>query len=238
MADSTEVGTIGGEEIMSSGADKGIELLECLIRGGEKAVAEFNELSGGDRFDEAPEYFLTTYLASSIKEFEKTTALLEVHVGETRKKAGAIRRGRSAKKERRNGRFDIVVYWANGKPRGAIEVKSPLWIVDEKKLGPDFDELSTAISASNDSTFQFTAFVYYASVSKPKPNQKHSNSSKKLRDLVAKIHDRAKGAAKEHKLVAISRLGSVHRDNSVEGRAWCLAAIVFARKSGGRSFQE
>jgi len=77
---------------MSSGADRGTELIDCLIRGGEKAVADFAEISGGEWFDEAPEYFLTTYLASSVRKLEKTYALLEVHVGETREKAGAYRR--------------------------------------------------------------------------------------------------------------------------------------------------
>lgn len=222
---------------MSNGADKGTELFECLIRGGERAVADFAKLSGGNWFDEAPEYFLTTYLASSLNNLDKTTALLEVHVGETRKEAGAFRRGRPAQKERRNGRFDFVVYWANGKPRGAVEVKSPLWFVDENKLGPDFDELCTAISASDESTFQFAAFVYYASVSEPEPNQKHDNSTGKLRDLVAKIAGRAKGSAEEHKLVATSWPGSVHRGKEDEGCAWCLAAIVFTRRGGERSFQ-
>ena len=221
---------------MSNGADKGAELLDCLIRGGEKAVAEFGELSGGDWFDEAPEYFLTTYLASSVKKLEKTTALLEVPVGQTRKEAGASRRGRPAKKERRNGRFDFVVYCANGKPRGAIEVKSPLWIVDENKLGPDFDELCTAISANSESTFQFTAFVYYASVSEPK--QKHDNSTAKLRELVAKIEKRAKSSAKKDGLVAKSWPGSIHRGKEDEGCAWCMAAVVFTRKGGAQSFNK
>jgi len=220
---------------MSNGADKGAELLDCLIRGGEKAVAEFGDLSGGEWFDEAPEYFLTTYLASSVRKLEKTTVLLEVHVGATRKEAGAYRRGRPAKNERRNGRFDLVVYWANGKPRGAIEVKSPLWIVDEKKLGADFIELCKCISANDDSSFQFTAFVYYASVSHPK--QKHDNSSEKLRELVDKVHKRAEISAKELDLVAKSWPGSIHRGKGDCDDAWCVAAIVFVRKHGERSFR-
>ncbi|MCF8150007.1 MAG: hypothetical protein K9K30_01390 [Burkholderiaceae bacterium] len=220
---------------MSTGADRGAEILDCLIRGGEKAVADFAEISGGDWFDEAPEYFLTTYLASSVRKLEKTYALLEVNVDETRQEAGARRRGRPAKNERRNGRFDFVIYGANDKPRGSIEVKSPLWVVDENRLGPDFERLVTSISANRDSSFQFGAFIYYASVSDPKA--KHNNATAKLRELVTKIHDRAKGAAKEHGLVATSCPGSIHRGNEDDDGAWCVSAIVFTQKGGERYFR-
>ena len=221
--------------MMSNGADKGTELLNCLIRSGEKAVADFSELSGGYWFDDAPEYFLTTYLATAVKKLEKTSALLEVNVDETRQEAGAYRQGRPAKNERRNGRFDLVIYWSNGNPRGAIEVKSPLWVVDENKLGPDFERLCKTISANRDSTFQFGAFVYYASVSDPK--QKHANASKKLEDLIKNIFEKAKSCAKEHDLSATSWPGSIHRGKETGDGAWCLAGIVFTRKGGEQYFR-
>jgi hypothetical protein len=223
---------------MSNGADKGSELLDCLIRGGERAVADFAKLSCGEWFDEAPEYFLTTYLASSLNNLDKTTALLEVPVGKTREEAGAIRRGAPSKNERRNGRFDLVVYWANGNPRGVIEVKSPVHVVDENKLGPDFDRLCTAISVNSESSFQYGAFVYYASVSKPKETAKHDNATAKLRELVTKVYGRAEVAANEHDLVATSWPGSIHRGKDDDDGTWCLAAIVFTRKGGERAFQK
>ena len=220
---------------MSNGADNGTELLGCLIRGGEKAVADFSELSGGEWFDEAPEYFLTTYLASSIRKLEKTCALLEVHVGETRQEAGANRRGRPANNERRNGRFDFVVYWANGNPRGVIEVKSPLWVVDENKLRPDFERLCTSISANRNSSLQFGVFAYYASVSDPK--RKHTNASGKLRELIDNIHGRAVDYADERDLAAVSWPGPIHRGKEDGDGAWCLAVIVFTQKGGEQYFQ-
>lgn len=220
---------------MSNGADKGTELLHCLIHGGERAVADFMKLSGGEWFNEAPEYFLTTYLAMSVQKLEKTYALLEVHVGTTRKEAGASRLGRPANKERRNGRFDIVIYWANGNPRGAIEVKSPLHIVADNKLRPDFDRLCTSLSANSDSSFQFGAFVYYADVSDP--IRKHDNASGKLRELIDNIHCRAKDYADDHDLTAISWPGSIHRGKEDGSGAWCLAAIVFTRKGGEPYFR-
>lgn len=220
---------------MSNGADKGTNLLDCLIRGGERAVRDFAALSGGEWFDEAPEYFLTTYLASSVQKLEKTNALLEVHVGETRKEARVYRRGRPANDERRNGRFDLVLYWANGNPRGLVEVKSPLWVVDENKLGPDFGRLCKTISSSRKSSFQFAAFIYYASVSYPE--KKHNNASEKLRELVDKIYGRATTFAKDLDLVAVPWPGSVHRGKGKRDGAWCLAAIVFTRKGGEQYFR-
>lgn len=220
---------------MSNGADRGAELLDCLLQGGEKAVAHFADLSGGECFDEAPEYFLTTYLASSVRRLEKTYAMLEVHVGGTRQEAGAYRRGRPAKSERKNGRFDFIVYWANGNPRGAIEVKSPLCLVHENRLRPDFERLCKTISANHDSSFQFGAFLYYASVSAPK--RKHDNASAKLRELIDNIHLRAVTIANKDELAATSWPGSIHRGKEEGDRAWCLAAIVFTRKGGDQYFQ-
>ena len=91
------------------GPISGLELVEAMIRYGEKAVEDFSFISGGEWFDEAPEYFLTTYIARSVGDQGNTYALLEVPVGQTRKEAGASRRGRAAEHERRNGRFDVVL---------------------------------------------------------------------------------------------------------------------------------
>lgn len=200
-------------------------LLRNLIGAGEKAVADFMDMSGGWWFDMAPEYFLTTYLASSIRKLDETYALLEVHVGETRVEARACRAGRPAEIERRNGRYDFVIYWADGTPRGAVEVKSPICIIDENRLTPDFWRICTTISSSSDSSFQFGAFVYYASVSDP--IMKHDNASGKLRNLVTNIHLKAMEMASQYGLLAVSLPGSIHRGKDEDGGAWCLAAIIF-----------
>jgi len=217
-----------------AGPDRGLDLIDAMIRGGEQAVAEFRYISGCEWFDEAPEYFLTTFVASSVSSSKSTYSLLEVSVNNSRKEAIALRRGRPANHERRNGRFDIVVYWANDKPRGAVEVKSPIRSVTEQQIKPDIDELCSALSASKNSTFQFGAFIYYAIVTEPK--RIHDNASQRLRDLLERIDSKANEIAKSHRVDCLSIPGTIHRGEN-GGGAWCIAALVFTHEGGLQSFQ-
>lgn len=212
---------------MAKGPDKSDEILNALIRGGEKAVSEFDLISGGEWFDEAPEYFLTSHVAMSIRNFEKTYALMEVSVDQSRKDAGANRKGRPADHERRNGRFDCVIYWANDKPRGVVEVKSPIWVASENKLQPDFSRVCSALTANPDASFQFGAFLFYASVSEPE--RKHDNATQKLRELLDRVEERAKTEAGIHGIRCTPHRGTVHRGNDKDGGAWCISSVIFSR---------
>ena len=218
-----------------AGPDKGFDLINAMIRGGEKAVSEFGYISGGEWFDEAPEYFLTTYVASSVSSSSSTHSLLEVSINKSRKRAGAFRRGRPANHERRNGRFDIVVYWAKDTPRGAVEIKSPIWSVTRKLIKPDIDELCSALTARKESTFQFGAFIYYASVSDPK--RIHNNASQRLRDLLIRMDNLAIELANDHGVDCLSKHGTIHRGENGIGGAWSIAALVFTHKGRLQSFQ-
>lgn len=220
---------------MTTAPDKGNDLVDALIKGGEKAVRDFSSISGGEWFDEAPEYFLTTYIASELKNLEKTTALLEVSVSQCRKEAGATRRGRPAKAERRNGRYDVVAYWANGSPRGAIEVKSPIWVNDQARLMPDFTRLCLTLNANQSATFQFCAFVFYASVSDPENG--YDNASKRLRELVSRIEETALDVAKENGVRKTLKSGAIRRGKNEGDGAWCIACITFTNKGGESSFR-
>ena len=209
------------------GSISGLELVQAMICSGEKAVENFSFISGGEWFDEAPEYFLTTHIARSVGNQGNTYALLEVPVGQTRKKAGASRRGRAAQHERRNGRFDLVFYSADGSPRVPVEIKSPVWSATKQKIYPDIDRLSSALIANNDSTFQFGVFLFYASVSKPE--RKHDNASQRMRKLLERFKDTAIGRAEEKGAKVILIPGSVHKGKEVEDGAWSIAALVITR---------
>lgn len=217
-----------------SGPNSGVELIDAMIRGGERAVSDFAHISGGEWFDEAPEYFLTTYVAWSVGNLESTYALLEVSVDQARKEAGASCLGRPSGHERRNGRFDVVVYWANDKPRGAVEVKSPIWSAEERKIKPDIDELCSTLTANENSTFQFCVFLYYASVADPE--RKHNNASQRLRDLNSRVGTMATNCARGRGVECRSVLGTIHRGEDGSGGAWCIAALVITRKGGQQPF--
>lgn len=215
--------------VIKHGPTKASEIIEALIKGGEQAVADFFEVSGGECFDEAPEYLLTSYAAMSIKRVDKAYALIEVSVDLTRKEAGACRPGRPAYDERRNGRFDVVVYWDNGYPRGMVEVKSPIYIDDQTKLNPDFIRICKTLKAHPGSTFQFGTFLFYSYVPEPVDTSVHENSTKRMKSLLDKLEGRASDVAKKHNLQAKLERGPIHRGKSEDGGAWCISAIVFTK---------
>lgn len=218
---------------MSSGAEPAVDLVNALISGGEKAFRNFYRLSNGAWLDHAPEYFLTTHAAGAFHGSEKTSAWLEASVFETRAEAAAINRGRPHAEERRNGRYDIVLYWANGTPRAAIEVKSPLWYADSSRLKPDFSRLCKTLGAAADSTFQFCVFLYYASVAEPE--RTHSSARERMLETVNRINTHASESAQAHGLAMIPITGRIHCSTKKEG-AWVLGADVFVRTGGERAF--
>jgi hypothetical protein len=206
----------------------GNTLIEALINGGEKAARDFAEVSGEEWFDEAPEYVLTTYAGVGLKKLENGFALFEVGVDRTRAEAGATRKGAPRKGERRNGRIDIVSYWSDGRPRGAIEVKSPIFHAEKRRLKPDFEELCHALAVDRCTSLQFCAFLFYASVSEPE--RKHKNADHKLRSLLERVHGISiEVACKIGEIAAILKPGKIHTDK-VDGGAWCIACIVFVHK--------
>jgi len=218
------------------GPDSGKALIDALIKGGEKSYKEFFHLSGSCWLQVAPEYFLTVHAALALRDFDRTFALLEVSVDESRAEAGATRAGPAAKDERRNGRYDIVVYWADEFPRGAIEVKSSISSVDRARLEPDFVRLCKTLSANAASTFQFAAFLFYASVSEPKENSKQNSASQKLRELIERTDDLAKETATKQGVRRTLVTGAIHRGTEDDG-AWCVSCIVFTKAGAEQSFR-
>lgn len=212
----------------------GLDLVKGMISGGEEAVTAFSHLSGGEWFDEAPEYFLTSAVAQSAGRYESTNALLEVNVDSTRREAGASRRGRAASHERRNGRFDVVVYWANGTPRAAVEVKSPIGSASENLIAPDIDRLSSSLAVSKESSLQFGVFLFYASVSQPQ--RKHESSEHRLQELLDRIEQKAKERATSHGANAIPVRGSIHTEG--EEGAWVISSVVIVHPGSERTFSQ
>ena len=72
----------------------------------------------------APEYFSTVYVAREIGKIASPKYItLENNAASAIEDAGAKGRGKLHSAIRPNGRFDILLWWGNGKPRAPIEVK-------------------------------------------------------------------------------------------------------------------
>jgi len=103
------------------------EILEACIKGIRKSFFEYYEWSGGEWLDNAPEYLLTVNIAKELAKIKKGKYItLEDNVKEILKSAEAKLKGRHSKGVRISGRSDIILWRANGYPRGIIEVKNAI----------------------------------------------------------------------------------------------------------------
>ncbi|MDE0036822.1 MAG: hypothetical protein OXU77_04560 [Gammaproteobacteria bacterium] len=94
-----------------------------ILKGIRKAQSDYGVWADGAWLSEAPEYFMTTYIAREIAAVPAASwsLALEADVRETMKQSGQGRRRRRAL--RPDGRFDMLLSWGNRKPRAVIEVK-------------------------------------------------------------------------------------------------------------------
>ncbi len=133
----------------------------AILEGIVKAHKDYETWTGGDWLWNAPEYLLTTYVAQSISSTDGTKYIsLENNVKSGMEDAGAVGSGRLHSDLRHNGRFDILLWWAGGDPRAAIEVKKQIF--GYSNLEKDVKRLKEALRRKKgDSTLQFSMIVYY-----------------------------------------------------------------------------
>jgi len=218
----------------AKGPDSGKELIISMIKGGEKACTEYCKLSGGYWLNRAPEYFLTTYAASALRNFGSTSIGLEVSVNKSRKEANAVRNGRPSQHDRRNGRYDIVLYRADDKPRGCVEVKSSLYSVDRRRLVPDFVRLCSTLNSKERSSIQFSGLLFFASVAAPQRGK--DTEEERLNALLMRINDLAKESSEKYN-VSQNLLKSKIRVDPNGGGAWCIGCVVFSNNGTGQNFR-
>lgn len=147
---------------MKKGRDAAGDLVKAVFKGGLRTARLFDRATGGCRLDQACEYLVTAGIFEQLAQRDRGTVLLEVPVRLANREARAIRCGAPSASDRRNGRYDLVHYWANGAPRAAIEVKSPIRNAVRSSFRGDLLRLSNTLSASINSTYQFGAFVFFA----------------------------------------------------------------------------
>ena len=104
------------------------EVIQNTLCGISKAQIDYQSWSGYPAFKSpfaVPEYLMTTYIAKEIFDRGKHShyITLEHNTARAVKDAGGQRRGRPRHDLRPKGRFDILLWYANGYPRAIIEVK-------------------------------------------------------------------------------------------------------------------
>ncbi|MBF8272715.1 MAG: hypothetical protein HW380_1820 [Magnetococcales bacterium] len=215
-----------------TGAVPAKDLIDIMIKSSERAFRQHYNISGW-WLDDAPEYFLTSSIALAFAKNNRVPVLMEQPVWETLSIAAALPHGRRRNDDRRTGRFDLVLYWGKGDPRGIVEIKSPLYSADKGRILPDIKRLCDSMRKKEGSQIQFSVFLYYASASDPK--QKYDSAGESLKHLTERIHEIVQENVSGDGLVALSRCGKPHEEE--EPGAWIIAAEVLVRKGSEQSFK-
>ena len=101
------------------------ELIDATLSAITNCQKTYLKWSYNEWLSYAPEYFLTVKIAEEISKINKNKFItLEDNVEKTLDISNAKGRGKISTGTRANGRYDIVVWWANGHPRAIIEVKN------------------------------------------------------------------------------------------------------------------
>lgn len=217
-------------EAAKKGPVKGSKIMATLISGAENACKEYVEMSGRSSPGYAPESFIQAGAARSLKKISQTLVVLEESVVDTYKASSPPKRGR-VKKEVSKGRYDIVAYWKNGKPRAAIEVKSPVNALVKQKFDKDFTRLVETMNGHEDASFQFGVFLFLTV--KKGLNTDFSKAKIDIDALVKKLGEEAvslsKSRAKRKMNVFIYEGKTFPLKMDDLSGAWRVSAIVFKR---------
>ena len=189
------------------------------LAGISKAQKEYEDWTGGYWLWEAPEYMVTTYIARQISTIsDKTFYLtLENNVRDGIRDAGGAS-GRPRKDLRFNGKFDILLWWANGTPRAIIEVKNQ--VTSFSKIKDDVSRISAALKRQN--TIRCGFIAYYTSLTdgarKPAKNR--------VETRVDGVESAVKKFANDNDLKFKRYPGKVVKD---EDRAWTIEVLKISR---------
>ena len=223
------------------GKEPAQSILEHIFRGGLGAARVFAKATGGSRLSDASEHFLTAGVFRELAKLKGAT-LLEVSVKECCEEAGAIRKGRSSKRDRKNGRYDLVHYWADQTPRAAIEVKNGIRHANRALLTSDFDRLTRSLSASKDSTFQFSAFVFFSTADFCKRgltlSARRTQAKHKLEELLNRINLITTEFTHQPSRKLLRRIYSspINYSTHEDEGAWVIGMIVFADSRAASTF--
>ncbi|MBI5696652.1 MAG: hypothetical protein HZC51_13145 [Nitrospirae bacterium] len=110
-----------------------------ILRGIADAHQDYLHLSGGEWLEWAPEYFITTSIARSVKRSIPLDIFLENNTREAAQDSGAHGKGRLSKLIRPEGRIDILIYGLpdseeNIYPKVVIEVKHRVYSFEKLDL--------------------------------------------------------------------------------------------------------
>ncbi|MEI2795534.1 hypothetical protein V8246_07635 [Pseudoxanthomonas sp. F11] len=224
----------------TKGSDAAEKIIRQMFAGALRSAKIFDRATGGCRLSDASEHFLTAGIFEALAKCKGVTHL-EVPVSACRQEAGAVRCGKPSKRDRMQGRYDLVHYWANQRPRVAIEVKNGVKVMNTALFKGDFERLTRTMTASKDSSYQFCAFVFFATAdykqAGPIPGAKKS-AREKLEALTERIDDLAAEfvQSRSRPLLRRTYTSKTFYSPFPDEGAWKIGMVLFADAKAAPSF--
>lgn len=139
------------------------EVVKNIHRGIARAQRDYESWTDGDWLHKAPESMLTTYIAKEVSLAAKRRTFyiaLERSVRGSVDDAGGVGRGRISDRLRLDGKFDLLISWANGYPRAIVEVKKQ--VATFTALKADLDRIVSVLRRES-TTFRCGLLAFYTS---------------------------------------------------------------------------
>jgi hypothetical protein len=193
------------------------EITQAALQGIIKAQHEYADWSGGEWLWHAPEYVSTVFVAKEVaSQGGAKYVTVENSAATAMDDAGARGRGRLSRKIRENGRFDILLWWANGFPRAPIEEKRQVTGIE--KISADLQRIEKVVRRKQDeSSFQFGIVIFYSSCC----DDKNISAAEKLEQRLKSIKVSSRVLIKDCFIKMIN--SEIYtKDDS----AWVASAIV------------
>ncbi|MEH6708583.1 MAG: hypothetical protein V7667_11485 [Alloalcanivorax venustensis] len=198
----------------------GKAVVDAVVLGISNAQYDYEKLSGGDWVWMAAEYWITTYVAKEIGKIPGAKLVtIESSAKQTMKDAGGSRVGRPARAARLGGRFDLLLWYANGYPRAVIEIKSQSSIDAVLK---DVDRIQSVLKGrSSSSTLNFGIIGYYFSSRPLRTKSGQERVTSQLEALIRKVRAQVNADMK-----VVPTISDIHVEEA--GDAWAACAILIS----------
>lgn len=192
------------------------KIIKATLDGIDESMNVYQTWSDGEWLLKAPEYFITVKIAENIsKLYGKKYITLEDNVETTLNLAKA--KGTKSDVSRKNGRFDIVVWGKNGRPRGIIEIKRYVFRI--ATIEDDIERIREVLKRKKSkSTIEFGLIAFFIS-----RTYDTKNAKKKVEDKANKMLKEIQEKNSDIKFEMFFRGNSIIEDDT---DAWASVVIL------------
>ena len=175
---------------MNKGRVTRSDVVKACQKGIVNAQKQYAEMAGEPMWY-GPEYFITTHIAQSLNKAAGSKFItLENSAYYGLQDANALGKGTLHSDLRSNGRFDILLWWANELPRAVIEVKNRVY--NKTQYESDIKRIKQTLERkSESSSLEFGVFSFYtlAYDSEIKENSGKQTLESRLSTIESRISD-------------------------------------------------